>query len=114
MKKDKLFEDVKPEHYFFVCDGTVVKNLLDLVDALEYMDDYTFRYHVNEHKNDFYNWIKDVFQEEELAARILPVKDKREIQVAILREMVRRLLKNKKTNKKKAIKKNKKDKKKVV
>ncbi len=90
--EDNLFKEIDPEHYFLVRDGLVLKNLLELVDALEFMDEETFRYHVNDARNDFYNWIKDVFDEEELATRVLSANNKPEIQVVILREMVRRLI----------------------
>ncbi|MDK2849704.1 MAG: hypothetical protein PWP03_289 [Candidatus Woesearchaeota archaeon] len=89
---DNLFKEIKPEHFFLVKDGIVLKSLLELVDALEFMDDETFRYHVNDLRNDFYNWIKDVFNEDELAVRVLSANDKHEMQVVLLREMVRRLL----------------------
>jgi len=105
---DNLFNEIEPEHYFLVRDGIVLKSLLELVDALEFMDDETFRYHVNDVRNDFYNWIKDVFGEEELAVRVLSANNKNEIQVVLLREMVRRLLPlyEKKKVKKKPTKKN--------
>ena len=72
---DNLFDEIEPEHYFLVRDGTVLKSLLELVDALEFMDDETFRYHVNDVRNDFYNWIKDVFKLGELAEEILKAKN---------------------------------------
>ena len=64
----KNFEtDIKPEEWFRLSNGRILKNLYELVDSLESMDDDTFRYHVNKNKNDFENWIRYVFKYGELA-----------------------------------------------
>jgi len=54
------------------------------------MDDGAFCHHVNQDRNDFYNWIKDAFKENELATRLLSANSKRDVQVIILREIVKR------------------------
>lgn len=59
-----------PEHYFYVNNGSVLKNLSDLKNQLVGMSEDTFRYHVNEQKNDFYNWVKSSLMNEELAEKI--------------------------------------------
>lgn len=87
----KLLKKITPDKYFLVHDGTIIKSVLELVDVLEFMDDATFYYHVNNTRNDFYNWIKDVFEEPEIAARLLSTTDKRTMQVILLREIVREL-----------------------
>ena len=63
-------QDVPEEKKFWVVDGTTIKNLEELSQSLRAMNEETFNYHVNENKNDFYNWIKDVIQDEELAESI--------------------------------------------
>lgn len=55
-----------PEHGF-VLNGTTLTNLYELIDALETMNDETFRHHVNAVKNDFAQWVQDVFSEHGLA-----------------------------------------------
>lgn len=62
--------DAKPEHYFRLRDGRVVKNLSELVEALRNMSDDVFRHHVNSDRNDFYNWIRDIFKDGVLAHRV--------------------------------------------
>ena len=59
--------DIKPEECFRLSNGRILKNLYELMNALESMDDDTFRYHVNKNKNDFENWIRYVFKDGELA-----------------------------------------------
>jgi hypothetical protein len=68
--------EIPPEKYFYVCDGTVIKSLHEFPDALRNMNPDTFTFHVNEQKNDFYNWVKDVFELSGLARNIKNVKRK--------------------------------------
>ena len=69
---------VPHEKRFWVCDGSSLGNLEDLVNALRAMSDDTFRCHVTEERNDFYNWIRDVIGDSFLAGRINGSKDRAE------------------------------------
>lgn len=64
-------ENVPEQFVFFVRDGKVVKNLKELVAALDKMADDVFHHHANREKNDFSNWIRDVMQHHDLAHNIL-------------------------------------------
>ncbi len=66
----KLLTDVDEKQYFSVINGVVLKNIRELASLLETIHIDHFGYHVNEHKNDFYNWIKYSIGDEELAERI--------------------------------------------
>lgn len=68
--------EIPPEKYFYVNDGTVIKNLGELPDALRNMHPDTFAFHVNDEKNDFYNWINGVFEHTSLARKVKSVKRK--------------------------------------
>jgi hypothetical protein len=59
--------DVPEDKAFWCTDGRVMKNLNELEKALLEMSDETFRYHANESKNDFSNWIQDVIGDVQLA-----------------------------------------------
>jgi hypothetical protein len=59
--------NVSQEKQFWCCDGRYLKNLPELKVALEQMTDETFRYHSNETKNDFSNWVKDVIGDDKLS-----------------------------------------------
>jgi hypothetical protein len=63
--------DVPQEYVFWCCDGRILKNLRELCDALGAMSDDTFAYHVNEAKNDFHNWVKDIIKDDALASDLL-------------------------------------------
>ncbi len=71
---------IKPANYFILKDGTVIKNLFELSKQLDKMPEEIFSHHVNENRNDFYNWVKDVVKDKSLARKISSVKDKDKMQ----------------------------------
>ncbi len=76
---NNILLDVKPEHYFLFKDGAVVKNLDELYKTIEKISEDTFKHHVNEQKNDFHNWVRDVFEDKELADNLLKTRKKEEL-----------------------------------
>lgn len=90
-KTQQMFEDIKPEFYFKLIDGSEIKNLLEFADALEKMSDDAFYYHANEQKNDFSNWIRDIFKEKDLADNIKKSNSKAEAEISILKFLVNKL-----------------------
>ena len=63
--------DVPEEKRFWCHDGRHLKNLEELEAALEQMTEETYRYHSNETKTDFSNWVRDVIGDEKLAKDLL-------------------------------------------
>ncbi len=90
--KKKILGEAPEEHHFVVADGRKLKNILELADALETMSEEIFRHHANEFKNDFSNWVKDVFYDHSLAEDISRAKNRLETQITILRRMVKELM----------------------
>jgi hypothetical protein len=83
-KKHKITDTILSEDVsFYCCDGTRLYSLHDLSSALADMNDGVFAYHVTPTKNDFHNWIKDVFKAEELAMSVLKAKSAKEMKKAI-------------------------------
>lgn len=64
---ERMLGDVPPEKCFWCSDGGVLKNLAELEAALKEMAEETFRYHSNEAKSDFSNWVRDVIGDEKLS-----------------------------------------------
>ncbi|MBN1503411.1 hypothetical protein JW930_07770 [Candidatus Woesearchaeota archaeon] len=72
-------QEVDSRFYFYLSGGKKLKNLQDLIDSLEEMEDNIFNYHVNEKKNDFARWIQDVMGLDNLADNIAGLNSKEEI-----------------------------------
>ena len=64
---DKRLADVPGENAFWCNDGRIIKNMRELKETLEQMDDAAYVYHANAEKNDFSTWAKDVLMDERLA-----------------------------------------------
>ncbi len=76
---------------FVLKDGRVLKDMVELSNSLEYMSDDVFGHHVNASKNDFARWMSDVFGEKELAAHLEKAKTKTELQLALLKHIVKKM-----------------------
>lgn len=90
--KKKVLGEAPEEHHFVVADGRKLKNIIELADALETMSEEIFRHHVNEARNDFSNWVKDVFYDHSLAEDISMAKNRLETQIVVLRRLVKELM----------------------
>ncbi|MEM2121741.1 MAG: hypothetical protein QXU20_03750 [Candidatus Woesearchaeota archaeon] len=78
-QKLNLEEEIPSEKEFILNDGRRLKNLRELLEALKTMDNNLFNHHVSPERNDFANWIKDVFKKEFLAEKVLNAKTREEI-----------------------------------
>ena len=90
--RKKVLGEAPVEHHFIVADGRKLKNIIELADALETMSEEIFRHHVNEAKNDFSSWVKDVFYDHSLAEDLSRAKNRLESQIVVLRRLVKELL----------------------
>ncbi|RME31381.1 hypothetical protein D6789_02920 [Candidatus Woesearchaeota archaeon] len=68
-----------PTHRFFVHGGGELSSLDDLFTELQTMEQHVFAHHVNEERNDFATWVRDVFGDRLLARQIELAKDKDEL-----------------------------------
>jgi hypothetical protein len=71
--------DIPESKYFVLKDGKRLKTIQELIEALRVMSDDVFYFHVNDFKNDFENWIRFVFLNNELADKIKKFKTKNDI-----------------------------------
>ena len=90
--RKKILGESPEEHHFVVADGRRLKNIIELADALETMSEEIFSHHVNEFKNDFSAWVKDIFYDHSLAEDMARAKNRLETQIAILRRLVKELM----------------------
>jgi len=90
--RKKVLGEATYEQHFVVADGRRLKNIIELADALETMSEEIFSHHVNEFKNDFSTWVKDVFYDHSLAEDIQMAKNRLEAQIVVLRRLVKELM----------------------
>ena len=88
IKEETRLARVNPDKYFRVANGTIIKSLMELDGSLESMGEETFKYHVNDYRNDFSIWIRDVIKDGKLADELLLSKDKCKTQVLVLRRII--------------------------
>lgn len=69
-----ILMDVVPKYEFNIHMGTSIKNLQELADALEIMNENTFKHHVTNEKNDFSNWVRDAVGDISLSKDLLKAK----------------------------------------
>jgi hypothetical protein len=77
--------------YFVLCNGKPVKNIKELADLMEELEDQVFNYHVTPEKNDFATWIKDIFKDIELAEKLAGAKDKKHMQLVLYKHITHKL-----------------------
>lgn len=65
--------------HFYLKNGEAIKTLAELSTLLGSMPDELFTHHVNEDRNDFAIWIKDVLKKESLAKDIWETRNKKEM-----------------------------------
>ncbi len=73
---EHILRDVKGQKAFQLHMGANINSLKDLAEALDIMSEKTFNHHVSASKNDFAAWVRDVLEDEELAAVIAKCKTK--------------------------------------
>lgn len=74
-----ILEDVLPEDVLELNNGTFVKNLRELCDALKKMNKADFSLHVYGDHNDFAEWILEAYWDEDLAGKLLKTRKKKKM-----------------------------------
>ncbi len=93
-KASKKKKPIPEEKYFFLIDGSALKSIEELADALDKMSEDMFYYHANDLKNDFARWVRDVFSEAELAKELEEARSIERAQIALLKHLIRELKQN--------------------
>jgi hypothetical protein len=78
-----------PDNNIFQChDSCMIDDMGDLADKLTTMSDETFAYHVNNSKNDFSIWIRDVIGDTELADALRRADTRNEAQAMVANRVI--------------------------
>ncbi|MBR9675591.1 hypothetical protein GOV05_01130 [Candidatus Woesearchaeota archaeon] len=70
---NRVLSAVGEEQAFRFSDGSIIRSLGELADKIRSLDEASFSNHVNTQRNDFANWINNVFKDEILGQRISKV-----------------------------------------
>jgi len=85
-KKIEVYKLARPasgERYFILANGKPVRHVAHLAEILEDLEDHVFDHHVSPNQNDFATWVQDVFEDIELAKKMLSVDSKEKLQLII-------------------------------
>lgn len=74
----KILGNVSPQYCLWVMNGAILKNLNEFARELDRMSNQVFRYHVSRERNDFSNWISEVYGDKKLAKDIKKAKTKKQ------------------------------------
>jgi hypothetical protein len=74
-----LLENVKPENYFITKDGQKIRNISQLQKLLLNMKDDVFDHHTKQGRNDFSNWIRDIYKDRALADTVMLCRTKQSL-----------------------------------
>lgn len=90
--RERVLSDVPQGLEFWTCHGTIVRNIYELKNTIQALNENAFRYHVNEDngKNDFADWIYDVIGDTFLAHLLKRVMDRDEY-VHVIEERIKQL-----------------------
>lgn len=66
-KQKKYVKTIAPERCFWVNNGPILRNVLELRDALKSMSEATFEHNVAKDRNDFAVWAESVLEDADLA-----------------------------------------------
>ncbi|MFH0870380.1 MAG: hypothetical protein V1866_04980 [archaeon] len=86
-----LNSDAPAQNYFVLCNGMPVKNVKELADLMDQLEDHVFNHHVRPDQNDFSKWVKEIFNDVELAEQMAGAKDKKHMQLVIYKHIAHKL-----------------------
>ena len=79
----RVLADTSDDKSFFCHDGCVASNLHQLAECLSHISEDSFKHHVTLAKNDFSNWVRDVFGDDKLARELTIISDHLEAAKAV-------------------------------
>jgi hypothetical protein len=86
----KNINSIRPEHYFILASGKVIKDMQELALNLDGISDTDFYFHVTGQKNDFSSWLRDIFNEGKLAEELARLDNKKDSQILLLKHIVKK------------------------
>lgn len=88
----KILGEAPEEYHFVLKDGTRLKSIQDLADALDTMHEDIFSHHVTSMRNDFANWVEDIFSDRDLGKDLRSAHNQIETRIKILQKLVNEVI----------------------
>ncbi|MBN2458609.1 hypothetical protein JXB31_05775, partial [Candidatus Woesearchaeota archaeon] len=79
----RFFSDLPPEHRFWLQSGETLENLFELYKAFSSMSRHVFRHHANDNRNDFADWVENIYNDCSLASAIRHSRTPKEAKEAV-------------------------------
>ena len=79
----RILSNTPPEKAFWVNNGPVLKNVIELAAAAKKLTEQQFTHHVNKAKNDFAKWVGEVVRDPGLARQLRRTKTKEDLAKAV-------------------------------
>lgn len=84
----QLFGEAPEHQYFILKDGSHLRSVQELAEALEHMNEDIFKHHVDDERNDFANWVEDVFNNKDLGQELREAHNQIEARIKLLQKLV--------------------------
>lgn len=78
-EQSRTEQEIPPGKYFYFHNGVNLKKIEDLQHYLQVMPQETYNKHVTNERNDFANWIEEVFNNKKLSAKIRKANSRQEM-----------------------------------
>lgn len=78
----RILSNTAPEKAFWINNGPILKNIIDLAVAAKKITPQQFAHHVSQGKNDFAKWVDEVIRDQALAKKLQHAKTKEELSKA--------------------------------
>ncbi len=89
--RKEVYGQAPEEHHFILSNGKKLRDLKELTQGLELMPQEVFNHHVDEFRNDFSSWTKDIFHENSLAEELKKFHSKLETELTLQRHFNNKL-----------------------
>lgn len=86
-RTEKELVHAKGKEAFWMTDGSILRNLVELRDALVAMEESTYTHHVTSDKNDFADWVECVLQDPDCAAALRKSKKPTSARTVVIRHL---------------------------
>lgn len=90
-RKTKYNKDAPAQNFFVLCNGKQVKNIKELADLMEEIEEQVFNHHVTPDSNDFAKWVEDIFKDVELSRKLAGLKKKDHMQLVLYKHITHKL-----------------------